>query len=87
MLNATPGGYGGLEHRCCTALICARRDLPRLGQSDASEGYTALLGLISHEYFYIWNVKRLRPAEFARYDYGQENYTRLLWFFEGFTSY
>ena len=38
MLNATPGGYGGLEHRCCTTLICARRDLPRLGQSDASEG-------------------------------------------------
>lgn len=87
MLNATPGGYGGLEHRCCTALICARRDLPRLGQSGASEGYATLLGLISHEYFHTWNVKRLRPAEFARYDYGQENYTRLLWFFEGFTSY
>mgnify|MGYP002040931412 CR=1 FL=1 len=32
-------------------------------------------------------MKRLRPAEFARYDYGRENYTRLLWFFEGFTSY
>jgi predicted metalloprotease with PDZ domain len=43
--------------------------------------------LISHEYFHTWNVKRLRPAEFARYDYTQENYTRLLWFFEGFTSY
>ncbi len=35
------------------------------------EGYTTLLGLISHEYFHTWNVKRLRPAEFARYDYGQ----------------
>ena len=46
-----------------------------------------LLGLISHEYFHTWNVKRLRPAEFTRYDYAQENYTRLLWFFEGFTSY
>ena len=53
----------------------------------ASEGYTTLLGLISHEYFHTWNVKRLRPAEFARYDYAQENYTELLWFFEGFTSY
>jgi predicted metalloprotease with PDZ domain len=46
-----------------------------------------LLGLIAHEYFHTWNVKRLRPAEFARYDYTQENYTALLWFFEGFTSY
>ncbi|MFY8179621.1 MAG: peptidase M61, partial [Limnohabitans sp.] len=48
---------------------------------------TTLLGLISHEYFHTWNVKRLRPAEFASYDYTQENYTELLWFFEGFTSY
>ena len=46
-----------------------------------------MLGLISHEYFHTWNVKRLRPAEFSRYDYSQENYTQLLWFFEGFTSY
>jgi predicted metalloprotease with PDZ domain len=51
------------------------------------EGYFTLLGLISHEYFHTWNVKRLRPAEFARYDYRAENYTELLWFFEGFTSY
>ena len=91
MLNAVHDGYGGLEHRNSTALICARRDLPRLGQSDkeiqASEGYTTLLGLISHEYFHTWNVKRLRPAEFAQYDYTRENYTELLWFFEGFTSY
>jgi predicted metalloprotease with PDZ domain len=43
--------------------------------------------LISHEYFHTWNVKRLQPAEFARYDYTRENYTELLWFFEGFTSY
>jgi predicted metalloprotease with PDZ domain len=46
-----------------------------------------LLGLISHEYFHTWNVKRLRPMELARYDYTSENYTELLWFFEGFTSY
>ena len=92
MLNAVDDAYGGLEHRNSTALICARKDLPRLSGSNAvaarqPEGYTTLLGLISHEYFHTWNVKRLRPAEFARYDYGQENYTRLLWFFEGFTSY
>ena len=87
MLNAVDDSYGGLEHRNSTALICGRRDLPRLGEAKTSDGYTTLLGLISHEYFHTWNVKRLRPAEFTRYDYAQENYTRLLWFFEGFTSY
>jgi predicted metalloprotease with PDZ domain len=87
MLNAVADGYGGLEHRNSTALICNRADLPRLDDAKPSEGYTTLLGLISHEYFHTWNVKRLRPTEFARYDYTQENYTELLWFFEGFTSY
>ncbi len=87
MLNAVADGYGGLEHRNSTALICGRRDLPRQGEPRASEGYTTLLGLISHEYFHTWNVKRLRPTEFATYDYARENYTELLWFFEGFTSY
>jgi predicted metalloprotease with PDZ domain len=94
MLNAVHDGYGGLEHRNSTALICTRRDLPRQKRQTLApsshkqpEGYTTLLGLISHEYFHSWNVKCLRPATFARYDYGQENYTELLWFFEGFTSY
>ena len=87
MLNAVDDGYAGLEHRHSTALICTRRDLPRIGDPRQPEGYTTLLGLISHEYFHTWNVKRLRPAELAHYDYTQENYTRLLWFFEGFTSY
>ena len=94
LLNAVEDNYGGLEHRASTALICAWRNLPRLasappGGKPAQPGddYATLLGLVSHEYFHAWNVKRLRPAEFARYDYGRENYTRLLWFFEGFTSY
>ena len=87
MLNAVDDGYGGLEHRNSTALICNRKDLPRIGESKVTEGYTTLRGLISHEYFHTWNVKRLRPAELASYDYTQENYTELLWFFEGFTSY
>jgi len=87
LLNCTDDGYGGLEHRASTALIAARRDLPRLGQSESNDGYVKLLGLISHEYFHTWNVKRLRPDVFERYDYEQENYTELLWFFEGFTSY
>jgi predicted metalloprotease with PDZ domain len=87
MLNAIDDGYGGLEHRNSTALICKRQDLPRLGASKPAAGYTTLLGLISHEYFHTWNVKRLRPKEFSEFDYSQENYTELLWFFEGFTSY
>lgn len=94
MLNAVADGYGGLEHRNSTALICARKDLPRLPRNTLAptvhkqpEGYATLLGLISHEYFHTWNVKRLRPAEFTNYNYAQENYTELLWFFEGFTSY
>jgi predicted metalloprotease with PDZ domain len=91
MLNAVDDGYGGLEHSNSTALICKRQDLPRLslglGVAKQAAGYTTLLGLISHEYFHTWNVKRLRPKEFAEFDYNQENYTELLWFFEGFTSY
>ena len=87
MLNAVEEGYGGLEHRNSTALICNRRDLPSLGMKKMPEAYVTLLGLISHEYFHTWNVKQLRPSEFKRYDYTQENYTQMLWFFEGFTSY
>lgn len=87
MLNVTHDGYGGLEHCNSTALICSRPDLPRLGVEKSSDGYQQLLGLISHEYFHTWNVKRLRPAELVPYNYDQENYTQLLWFFEGFTSY
>ena len=87
LLNLIEDGHGGLEHRASTALIGSRRDLPQTGKADMSDGYANLLGLISHEYFHTWNVKRLRPAEFSRYDYTQENYTELLWFFEGFTSY
>ena len=87
MLNAVNDGYGGLEHRNSTALICNRADLPRQTSPRTNEGYTTLLGLISHEYFHTWNVKQLRPDALASYDYTQENYTPLLWFFEGFTSY
>ncbi|HVE53727.1 MAG TPA: peptidase M61, partial [Ramlibacter sp.] len=87
LLNTVDDGYGGLEHRNSPALIAGRRDLPRRGDARMSEGYVTLLGLVSHEYFHTWNVKRLRPAEFAYYDYKGENSTQLLWFFEGFTSY
>ena len=66
MLNAVDDGYGGLEHRNSTALICNRKDLPRRCHEPKSrgqpEGYTTLLGLISHEYFHTWNVKRPAPG-------------------------
>ncbi len=92
LLNAVDDGRGGLEHRSSTALVAARRDLPRRLQpressAETSDGYVGVLGLIAHEYFHAWNVKRLKPREFAAFDYGRENYTGLLWFFEGFTSY
>jgi predicted metalloprotease with PDZ domain len=87
MTLAVGDGYGGLEHRASTALICARADLPVKGQKELTDGYRTFLGLCSHEYFHTWNVKRIKPAAFAPYDLQVENYTSLLWLFEGFTSY
>ena len=87
---AVGDGYGGLEHRASTALICARADLPTTAtprKLDANDGYLKFLGLCSHEYFHTWNVKRIKPAAFAPYDLQNETYTPLLWLFEGFTSY
>lgn len=87
MTMAIGEGAGGLEHRASTALICNRNNLPAKHQTELSAGYTDFLGLCSHEYFHTWNVKRIKPAVFAPYDLRQENYTSLLWLFEGFTSY
>ena len=87
LTTALGEGYGGLEHRASTALMCSRADLPRRGVKEISESYRGFLGLCSHEYFHTWNVKRLKPAPFAPYDLDRENYTTLLWMFEGFTSY
>ncbi|WP_144109987.1 M61 family metallopeptidase [Paraburkholderia sp. BCC1886] len=87
MTQAVTDGYGGLEHRASTALICNRGDLPVQGRSAMTDGYRTYLGLCSHEYFHTWNVKRIKPAAFAPYDLNVENYTSLLWLFEGFTSY
>ena len=87
---AVGDGYGGLEHRASTALICARADLPSTAAPKSAEigdGYLKFLGLCSHEYFHTWNVKRIKPAAFAPYDLQNETYTPLLWLFEGFTSY
>ncbi len=87
LLNTVNDGYGGLEHLNSTALLCQRKDLPRLADKNRNEDYIGLLGLFSHEYFHSWNVKRLRPANYEHYDYQSEQYTEMLWFFEGFTDY
>ena len=87
MTMVTGDAYGGLEHRASTALMASRKDLPTLGQDKAPEGYQTFLGLVSHEYFHTWNVKRIKPAAFAPYRLAAESHTRLLWIFEGFTSY
>ncbi|SFM40354.1 M61 family metallopeptidase [Rugamonas rubra] len=87
---AVGDGYGGLEHRASTALICARADLPSSAapkKAEVSDGYLQFLGLCSHEYFHTWNVKRIKPAAFAPYDLQVESHSPLLWLFEGFTSY
>jgi len=87
LVMAVGEGYGGLEHRASTALMCSRWDLPQVKVDEPVERYVSFLGLASHEYFHTWNVKRIKPAAFTPYDLTRENYTRLLWAFEGITSY
>jgi predicted metalloprotease with PDZ domain len=86
LLHAPASGYGGLEHRWSSSLVSARDSLRR--QTDEmGEGYRTFLGLVSHEYFHLWNVKRMKPDAFTPYDLGRESHTTLLWVFEGVTSY
>jgi predicted metalloprotease with PDZ domain len=87
LLNAPGTGYGGLEHRWSSALICGRDNLPARGDKGVSGEYRTFLGLVSHEYFHLWNVKRMKPAAFTPYDLSRETHTDLLWVFEGVTSY
>lgn len=87
LLSAPGKGYGGLEHRWSSSLVCARDCLPRKRDDGVDEGYRTFLGLASHEYFHLWNVKRMKPAAFSPYDLASEGYTSLLWVYEGITSY
>ena len=86
LIRVSESGYGGLEHRASTALACAYRDLPLKGQSQTAE-YRRLLGLISHEYYHLWNVKRIRPAAVADSSLMTEAHFSDLWAYEGVTSY
>lgn len=74
-------GGGGLEHLNSTVLGAKRMEY------DKEETYAAFLGLVAHEYFHVWNVKRLRPVALGPFDYDNENYTTDLWIAEGFTAY
>lgn len=81
ILMLSPGAYGGLEHRSSSA------NLHEPGAFAGRKAYTELLELLSHEYFHVWNGKRIAPAAFMPLDYGREAYTRCLWVVEGLTSY
>jgi predicted metalloprotease with PDZ domain len=80
-IYATDKGRGGLEHRASTALLYPRSGL------TTSKGWEDFLTLACHEYFHLWNVKRIIPKALVPFDYSQESYTQLLWAFEGGTSY
>lgn len=86
ILNLTGEVYTGLEHRNSTLLMAPYYALPNQNKTN-EEDYIKLMGLISHEFFHTWNVKRIKPQVFTPYDVTQENYTKLLWWFEGVTSY
>jgi predicted metalloprotease with PDZ domain len=80
-------GYGGLEHHNSTSLMIGRESLPSSTMQELTPDYRRLLALCSHEYFHLWNVKRITPEVFRREGTSQEVYTRQLWIFEGITSY
>jgi predicted metalloprotease with PDZ domain len=98
ILHLRADAGGGLEHANSTAL-----GYPRFGftirsgdrttsaspmvTSTSGPDYRSFLGLVSHEFFHLWNVKRIRPDALGPFDYTQENYTKLLWVAEGVTDY
>jgi predicted metalloprotease with PDZ domain len=88
MVMATANSYGGLEHQSSTSLITPRDDLPKSSDpAKPSANYQRFLGLCSHEYFHAWLVKFIRPHNYVKPNLHQEDYTTLLWVFEGITSY
>lgn len=81
LLHLSASGFGGLEHKNCCVL-----NYPRFG-FQKPEKYDRFIQLVAHEFFHLWNVKRIRPKALETFDYEQENYTTSLWFSEGSTSY
>lgn len=80
IIHNVQDGQGGLEHVNSTTLSVNRF-------TYSGSEYIKFLSLVAHEYFHLWNVKRIRPVELGPFDYDNENYTSLLWVMEGFTSY
>lgn len=81
ILMLSPKSYGGLEHRTSSANLSSTFALAK------ESSYRELLELLSHEFFHVWNGKRIYPAALSPFDYERENYTRCLWVIEGLTNY
>jgi predicted metalloprotease with PDZ domain len=81
LLHLSSNGGGGLEHKNCCSLLYPRFSF------QAGEKHNRFMQLVAHEFFHLWNVKRIRPAALEKFDYEGENYTHSLWFSEGTTSY
>ena len=98
ILHLRANAGGGLEHANSTALGYPRFGF-RIAAGDRATSaapnttdtpqrdYRGFLGLVSHEFFHLWNVKRIRPDALGPFDYTQENYTKNLWVAEGITDY
>ena len=81
LFHLTDGAVNGLEHLNSTTIR-----LPHGLMAD-KDGYDQFLYVTSHEFFHLWNVKRIRSAVLGPFDYKRENYTKLLWVHEGLTSF
>src|SRR5688500_1117722 len=98
ILHLRANAGGGLEHLNSTALGYPRFGF-RIERGDRATSaapnttdipqrdYRGFLSLVSHEFFHLWNVKRIRPDVLGPFDYTQENYTKVLWVAEGITDY
>ncbi len=81
ILHLSDQGTGGLEHLNSTT--CGTQ---RFAYKSRKK-YRRVLQLFSHEFFHLWNVKRIHPEMLGPFDYNHEVYTHLLWAMEGFTDY
>lgn len=81
IVHVFSGGGGGLEHLNSTSLQAQPFVFTK------KEGYRGFLSLVAHEFFHLWNVKRIRPEALGPFDYEAENYTKMLWLMEGTTDF
>jgi len=96
-LHLRSTGGGGLEHLNSASLGYPRFGFKATGERATSSApnatqqldreYRGFLSLVAHEFFHLWNVKRIRPDALGPFDYTKENYTKVLWVAEGITDY